>query len=65
MTRRDGQGQASVPSDIILSMGSFERCVVLVADDEPGILQIVSYVLQRHGYEVIPAPDGPSMAMIS
>lgn len=39
-------------------MPSFERCVVLVADDEPGILQLVSYVLTRHGYEVIAAPNG-------
>src|SRR3954453_18181479 len=40
-------------------MASFERCVVLVADDEPGILQIVSYALRRHGYEVLAADDGP------
>jgi CheY-like chemotaxis protein len=38
----------------------FERCVVLVADDEPTILQIVAIALRRHGYIVIPANDGPS-----
>jgi len=41
-------------------MATFERCVVLVADDEPGILEIVSRALARHGYEVISAPDGTS-----
>jgi two-component system cell cycle sensor histidine kinase/response regulator CckA len=41
-------------------MASFERCVVLVADDEPVVLQTVSYALTRHGYQVIPAADGPS-----
>ena len=39
---------------------TFERCVVLVADDEPTVLQLVSYALRRHAYEVIPATDGPS-----
>jgi CheY-like chemotaxis protein len=39
---------------------SFERCVVLVADDEPTILQIVAIALRRHGYVVIPASDGPA-----
>jgi two-component system cell cycle sensor histidine kinase/response regulator CckA len=39
-------------------MPLFERCVVLVADDEPTILGIVTHVLTRHGYDVIPASDG-------
>jgi two-component system, cell cycle sensor histidine kinase and response regulator CckA len=38
----------------------FERCVVLVADDEPGILRLASHALTRHGYIVIPASDGLS-----
>jgi CheY-like chemotaxis protein len=41
-------------------MSSFERCVVLVADDEPAILSIIAQTLKRHGYIVIPAPDGPT-----
>jgi two-component system cell cycle sensor histidine kinase/response regulator CckA len=41
-------------------MPSFERCVVLAADDEPSILRIVSAALIRHGYEVITAADGAS-----
>jgi len=41
-------------------MASFERCVVLVVDDEPAILHIVSYALARHGYDVITANDGPA-----
>jgi CheY-like chemotaxis protein len=41
-------------------MSSFERCVVLVADDEPIVLQTTTFALKRHGYEVIPTPDGPS-----
>jgi two-component system cell cycle sensor histidine kinase/response regulator CckA len=34
--------------------------VVLVADDEPTVLQIASRALARHGYEVITAPNGLS-----
>src|ERR1700691_2445903 len=41
-------------------MSSFERCVVLVADDDPAVLGMVAYALRRHGYEVIPATDGPT-----
>jgi two-component system cell cycle sensor histidine kinase/response regulator CckA len=41
-------------------MSTVERCVVLVADDEPAILRLVSGVLRHHGYEVIPAADGLS-----
>jgi CheY-like chemotaxis protein len=41
-------------------MPSFERCVVLVADDEPTVLRIITYALTRHGYEVIPVEDGPT-----
>src|SRR5437763_13838024 len=41
-------------------MPSFERCVVLVADDEPIILELVSRALRRHGYKVISASDGPT-----
>jgi DNA-binding response OmpR family regulator len=39
---------------------SFERCVVLVADDEPMVLQLVTHALTRHGYIVVPASDGLS-----
>src|SRR4051794_18627582 len=41
-------------------MSSFERCVVLVADDEPIILELVSRALIQHGYDVIRASDGTS-----
>jgi CheY-like chemotaxis protein len=41
-------------------MSSFERCVVLIADDDPVVLQIVTYALTRHGYITIPAADGSS-----
>jgi two-component system, cell cycle sensor histidine kinase and response regulator CckA len=41
-------------------MPSFERCVVLVADDEPLVLRLVTGVLTRHGYIVISAMDGQS-----
>ena len=39
-------------------MSSFDRCVVLVADDESAILKVVTHALTRHGYVVIPAEDG-------
>jgi two-component system, cell cycle sensor histidine kinase and response regulator CckA len=41
-------------------MSSFERCVVLIADDEPSVLRIVTHTLTRHGYTVIQASDGMS-----
>ena len=47
-------------SAIIFTMSSFERCVVLIADDEPTVLRIVSHALTRHGYVVIEATDGPA-----
>jgi two-component system cell cycle sensor histidine kinase/response regulator CckA len=39
-------------------MFSFERCVVLVVDDEVAIVQLISVSLIRHGYEVISAAHG-------
>ena len=35
-----------------------ERPLVLVADDDPDILSLVTPGLERDGYEVIGAPDG-------
>jgi DNA-binding response OmpR family regulator len=35
-----------------------ERPVVLVADDDPDILQLVAFRLERAGYEVVQATDG-------
>lgn len=37
---------------------SESRPVVLVADDDPDILQLVAFRLERAGYEVIQATDG-------
>jgi DNA-binding response OmpR family regulator len=35
-----------------------ERPVVLVADDDPDILQLVAFRLERAGYDVVQATDG-------
>jgi len=35
-----------------------ERPVVLVADDDPDILQLIAFRLERAGYEVVQATDG-------
>jgi two-component system cell cycle sensor histidine kinase/response regulator CckA len=45
-------------------MSSFDRCVVLVADDEPAVLKVVTHALTRHGYIVIPAGDGAAALRI-
>ncbi len=37
-----------------------DRSTVLVVEDEPGILAIARLVLDRAGYEVITAEDGPA-----
>src|SRR3954471_7069892 len=59
---RDAIFRTSPPPNLLhfQSMLLFERCVVLIADDEPGILRLASHALTRHGYIVIPAPDGLS-----
>ena len=33
---------------------------ILVVDDEPHIIKLVTFTLERRGYEVISAPDGPT-----
>lgn len=40
------------------SNGSGDRPVVLVADDDPDILALVSFRLERAGYAVVRAQDG-------
>lgn len=32
--------------------------LILVADDDPDILELVTYKLENSGYKVIPVPDG-------
>jgi DNA-binding response OmpR family regulator len=46
-------------------MAAFERCVVLVADDEPTVLLMAARALMRHGYEVIAAPNGVSACRVA
>lgn len=41
-----------------MSTESESRPVVLVAEDDPDILQLVAFRLERAGYEVIQAADG-------
>ena len=33
----------------------------MVADDQPANIQIVGNILGRHGYEIVPAGDGPTV----
>lgn len=40
------------------SAGDRDRPLVIVADDDPDILALVSYRLGRAGYDVVPAEDG-------
>ena len=46
----DGGGELSSPANL--------RPLVLVADDDPDILALVRFRLERDGYEVLSAPDG-------
>jgi DNA-binding response OmpR family regulator len=39
-------------------MDSTETATVLVADDEPHLLRLVKFRLEREGYNVLTAPDG-------
>jgi DNA-binding response OmpR family regulator len=41
-------------------MVSPDRSVVLVADDDPIILELITFALRRSGYIAIAAPDGPT-----
>ena len=51
---RSAAGRARTRGDRLVS----ERPLVLVADDDPDILSLVTLRLERDGYEVIGAPDG-------
>ncbi|HEX7705604.1 MAG TPA: response regulator [Thermoanaerobaculia bacterium] len=44
--------------------GSFERPVVLVADDEPMLRRIVALTLRREGFDVLEAGDGSEGLML-
>jgi DNA-binding response OmpR family regulator len=44
--------------------GIVDRRVALVADDEPNVLDIVSRVLERHGWDVLRATDGHAAHLI-
>jgi len=41
------------------------RGIILFADDEPDILDIIGYNLEKEGYEVIPAKDGQQALELS
>ena len=46
-------------------MSPFERCVVLVTDDEPLVLKLVAGALTRYGYVVLPANSADEALQIS
>jgi DNA-binding response OmpR family regulator len=37
---------------------------VLVADDEPHLLRLVKFRLEREGYQVVTAPDGQDLCVL-
>ena len=41
-----------------MTTGRSVNPVVLVADDDPDILALVRFRLEREGYDVVSAPDG-------
>jgi DNA-binding response OmpR family regulator len=43
-----------------VTTGQSVNPVVLVADDDPDILALVRFRLEREGYDVVSAPDGQS-----
>jgi hypothetical protein len=53
------RGEGIATGDRLSGMQGFERCVVLVADDEPVVLKLVRTALIRHGYVVIATEDDP------
>lgn len=42
-----------------MSIGDGNEKIVLVADDEQSITELVAFALELEGYRVIQAPDGP------
>jgi two-component system sensor histidine kinase/response regulator len=43
---------------IALSRRPPEACKILIVDDEPKVIEVIAYHLEREGYEVLSAPDG-------
>lgn len=49
--------QTNFVNTVVLRHGTRNQ-KILIADDEPDILEIISYNLQLHGYSVFTAKDG-------
>jgi two-component system cell cycle sensor histidine kinase/response regulator CckA len=54
--------KSEMPSELLKGSGE----LVLVVDDEPGILRITQMILEKHNYRVLTANDGPeALALIA
>lgn len=47
-------------ADVTAAARRGDHAVILVADDDPGVLTLVKRVLELEGYSVVPVRDGPS-----
>lgn len=45
-------------ADDLVPLRPPEECTILIVDDEPGVIEIISFFLENQGYQIITAEDG-------